>query len=66
MPALPDGLQEAALNVPDEDGLSLNVIVALGVIFGPLLVSATVAVQVVTVLTRTSVEVQAIVVELVR
>jgi len=54
-----------ALKLPDEDGLSLNNMVAVGVILGPLLVSETVAVHVVTALRRTSVDVQAIVAEVV-
>ncbi len=63
MPPLPTGLHVEALKLPDEEGLSLKVIVALGVILGPLLVSETVAVHVVTAFARTSVEVQTRLVE---
>jgi len=65
IPPVPVGLQVVELSVPEDDGLSLNVMVACGVIFGPALVSATVAVQVVTVLRSTSVELQVTVVNVV-
>ena len=46
------------LKVPEDDGVSLNVMVALGVIFEPPLVSDTVAVQVATVFRSASTELQ--------
>ena len=46
------------LKVPEDSGVSLNVMVALGVIFEPPLVSDTVAVQVVTVFRSASTELQ--------
>ncbi len=65
IPPVPVGLQVVELSVPEDDGLSLNVMVACGVIFEPALVSATVAVQVVTVLRSTSIELQVTVVNVV-
>ncbi len=65
VPPVPTGLHVGALKVPEDDGLSLKVTVALGVILGPLLVSETVAVHVVTAFARTSVEVQTRFVEVV-
>jgi hypothetical protein len=55
----------SALNVPLDEGLSWNVIVADGVIFVPVLVSVTVAMHVAVWLSSTSVELQVIVVEVV-
>ena len=46
------------LKLPEDNGVSLKVMVALGVIFEPPLVSDTVAVQVVTVFRSTSTESQ--------
>ncbi len=65
VPPVPTGLHVGALKVPDEDGLSLKVIVALGVILGPLLASEIVAVHVVTAFASTSVELQTMLVEVV-
>ena len=49
VPPDPVGLHVVELNVPDNGGLSVKVIVAVGVIFEPGLVSVTVAVHVLTV-----------------
>ncbi len=65
MPPLPVGLQLVALNTPEEGGVSWNMTGTLGVIFVPLLVSATVAVHVVIKLSSTSRELQLIVVDVV-
>ena len=66
IPPVPVGLQDVELKLPEDDGLSLNVTVAAGVIFDPALMSAIVAVQVVSVLRRSSTELQAIVVDVAR
>ncbi len=65
MPPLPVGLQLVALKTPEKDGVSWNMTAAEGVIFEPLLVSATVAVHVVTKLSSTSPELQVTVVDVV-
>lgn len=64
-PPLPVGLQNGELNVPEPDGLSRNVMAAVGVTFVPALVSDTVAVHVVTVFTSSSAESHVIEVEVV-
>jgi hypothetical protein len=65
VPPLPVGLQLVALNTPEDDGVSWKVTAAEGVIFEPPLVSATVAVHVVTKLSSTSLELQVTVVDVV-